>query len=291
MATDKKNIGQVLTSITNNRNRISKVFYDMQLKDNNEVSIIENDSTLAQLAEAAESINVVEVKNNEPILLHEGNKHKDFPAGTYFPEAQRVEIDVDTTYSSGVYPLREPVTYGGGDTKKVFTSFIVRKVPVENPTIKLENIISSTDDPETNNVYTINAGTVNSEIMGGVQTPCWFDKIEIPQVMLGDYTADPEDVFDPSRTGVIEITAQTLNDRDEIEFASSGIRSVTIPVPELTDYSQEYDLMEVPLDVTKDDATGEITVSDPVLTLNAAFISTSNITIELGDVYKALAAI
>jgi hypothetical protein len=263
----------------------------MQLKDNNESSIVENESTLAQLAEAAESINVVEVKNNEPVTLHEGNTSEDFPAGTYFPEAQQVKIDVDDTYSAGVYPLRDTMTYGGADTKKVFTSFTVRKVPVENPTIKLNNIISSTDDSSTNNIYTIEAGYVNSEIEGGGITPCWFDKIEIPQVMLGDYTAVPEDVFNPSREDVIEITAQTLNEREEIEFASSGIRKVTIPAPELTDYSQEYDLLNVELNVTEDDATGEITVSDPVLVLEAAFISKSDITIELGEVYKALAAI
>ncbi len=273
-----KSIKQLMDGISTNRDNIGQVFGLMGLKDDND-NPVGHGSTLAQLAEAAGNIAIDETVDGERVL-DASSDAVSIGGGRYFPNRVEVKYYRDDQYDNGVYPKSTDETYPAAD-RKLITSFKVKKVPISNPTINLTDIIGDgTDENITHKV------TPSQQTIDGALRDQYFDEVNIPKVMLGEYDVKYSEVFNPTRTQEIVIDKTDLTKSSGQTFDWSGVSKVTIPKPNPTSYTQTCDFYETDITV---DAEGN--AQDIEIDLNAGFISKSTISVEITELYKDLAAI
>lgn len=269
-------INKLISDINTSKSYIRTKFIEMGLKDS-EGNDITQSSNLATVADAAKLIEVND--STSKIVVTPDNKDSAIlAAGVYYKNGVQVTYNADDQYTANgatpVYASHNQDNTYYAEQGTLIEEFTVKKIPVANQEVYLTDIKATEDDGQGNTI-TVKAPDV--ELDGELRTQ-YMTEVKVPKVLIGTFDVDYDRLYNGS-TDDYEVTTAHLQVPEDADWEWTGLSKVTIPRPVVEDHSTTVDLLSL-------DGT-----ADKIVTLPAAFIKESYITIETKELYDALAAI
>ena len=276
-------ISDILTNLVASRTAIVGMLTRLGLKLNDGTVI----TSAANFAEAAEALNNLPIDEGSysdqltPSDVDTDNVAKvTLNGGKFYTETTEVKVEVDPEVYNGnrrIYASSiEALEVTSTNDKKFLTKVRVEKIPLLNKVhnndstkdgkIRASQLVSDGTDEA---IYSVIAPNNYTDADTGATTQAFMTQVDIEKVLLGEYTAT-------SNTGTaFDITVANLSKDKNWQ----GLSRVSIPAPQKTTYAKLYNIGDV--------SAGENIVEN----LPAGFINASTITINVKDVYTALAAL